>query len=106
MSKRFPKQHEIDELACKQFANVLPPFWLVRDQLKDYGIDKEVEVFEKGISTGIIFKVQVKGTENTKFTSDCALISFSLSLDDAIYFCEELNVPMVLVLCDVKSCHT
>ncbi|MFC1650156.1 DUF4365 domain-containing protein, partial [Candidatus Latescibacterota bacterium] len=57
-------------------------------------------------STGIIFKVQIKGTENPKFNSDNTFTSFSLSLDDVIYFCEELNVPTFFILCDVTNSKT
>ena len=91
MGKRRPKQHQIEDDACEQFESSLPKSWLHRRQDKDYGIDREVEIFENEESTGIIFKVQIKGTESPKFIKNDSLISFSLSLDDVIYFCEEIN---------------
>ena len=103
MGKKFPKQHEIDERACRIFDSALPASWICRPQLKDYGVDKEVEIFEEGKSTGIIFKVQVKGTEKPEFSSDDLIISFSLSVDDVGYYCEELKVPIVLVVIDVTT---
>ena len=103
MGKKFPKQHEIDEQACRIFDSALPASWVCRPQLKDYGVDKEVEIFEEGKSTGIIFKVQVKGTEKPGFSSDDLIISFSLSVDDVGYYCEELKVPIVLVVIDVTT---
>lgn len=106
MGKKFPKQHEIDEKACRIFDSALPASWVCRPQLKDYGVDKEVEIFEEGKSTGIIFKVQVKGTEKPGFSSDDLIISFSLSVDDVGYYCEELKVPIVLVVIDVITSKT
>ena len=106
MAKRRPRQHDIDEQACRQFASALPVDWAVRPQVKDYGVDKEVEVFDKGVSTGIIFKVQIKGTEKPNFAADRSTISFSLSVDDAVYLCEELNIPTILVLADVQTACT
>ncbi len=103
MGKKFPKQHEIDEQACRVFDSALPASWVCRPQLKDYGVDKEVEIFEEGKSTGIIFKVQVKGTEKPGFSSDDLIISFSLSVGDVGYYCEELKVPIVLVVIDVTT---
>lgn len=103
MGKKFPKQHEIDEQACRIFDSALPASWVCRPQLKDYGVDKEVEIFEEGKSTGIIFKVQVKGTEKPRFSSEDLIISFSLSVDDVGYYCEELIVPIVLVIIDVTT---
>jgi hypothetical protein len=81
MGKEFPKQHEIDEIACRLFESSLPSSWLPRPQIKDYGIDREVEIFEKRKSTGIIFKVQVKGTEKPKFSKNRFNISFSLRME-------------------------
>jgi len=103
MGKKLPKQHQIDEKACKLFDSALPESWICRPQLKDYGVDREVEIFEKEKSTGIIFKVQVKGTEKPKFSSDGLIIGFSLSMDDVEYLCEELKIPVVLALVDVTT---
>lgn len=106
MGKRRPIQHVIEEKAYLQFESSLPESWLHRRQDQDYGIDREVEIFENEKSTGIIFKVQIKGTKNPKFILNDSFISFSLSLDDVIYFCEELNVPMIFILCDVTNERT
>ncbi|MDP2981808.1 MAG: DUF4365 domain-containing protein, partial [Candidatus Latescibacter sp.] len=106
MGKLRPRQHEIDDQACKQFGNALPNSWLLRYQGKDYGIDSEVEIFERGQSTGIIFKVQIKGTENPKFIANETIISLSLTIDDLTYFCEELKVPTIIILCDVINNRT
>jgi hypothetical protein len=106
MSKRLPKQHEIDELACRQFAQTLPGSWRVREQGKDYGVDAEVEIFDQGASTGALFKVQIKGTQRPRLLADGHTISLSVSADDVIYWCAELAVPLVVVLADVYQKRT
>ncbi len=101
MSKLRPKQHEIDDAACRLFEQSLPREWVYRPLPKDYGIDGEVEVFRDGKSTGIIFKVQVKGTESPRVLSGGRSISFSLGVDDIAYYLDEVAIPVFLVLVDV-----
>jgi len=101
------RPHEIDDEARSQFHNVLPASWVIRDpQSHDYGIDAEVEIFRDGKSTGIILKVQLKGTEELKTSQNGETVSFQISVAHAKYFCEELNIPVVLVLADVKNHKT
>jgi len=47
----------------------MPPEWVVRRQTDDYGVDYEVEVFAEGQSTGVVFKVQLKGRSSVKLVS-------------------------------------
>lgn len=37
--------------------------WIVRDMPGDYGIDLEVEIFDNDSTTGMTFRVQLKGTD-------------------------------------------
>jgi tetratricopeptide (TPR) repeat protein len=41
----------------------LPREWVVHSLAEDYGIDRRVEVFEDGRTTGIFFNVQLKSTD-------------------------------------------
>lgn len=64
MAKRV-RSHILEDESRVAFMNILPPEWVYRDKDKDYGIDCEVEVFEKdGTSTGIVFWVQLKATDS------------------------------------------
>jgi hypothetical protein len=106
-----PKQHQIEEKAYDQFKASLPNYWIVRSQTHDYGIDREVEIFsqnkcDEAISTGYIFKTQVKGTENAKISKDGDLIKFRLEIDRANYLCNEISIPVFFVLADVKKDKT
>lgn len=58
-----PRQHELDAEARRVFERALPPSWVTRPVSEEYGIDLEVEVFEDGQATGLMFKVQNKGTD-------------------------------------------
>lgn len=73
------RQHDIEEAAYRQFEACMPAHWVIRSQLNDYGIDREVEVFTPtsngtaGHSTAGILKVQMKGTERPN-TTHCSLV--------------------------------
>lgn len=99
-----PIQHEIDDQAKRLFNYKLPKEWVSREQSSgDYGIDYEIEIFRNNKSTGIIFKVQLKGTEHLKLIDDAKLISFSLPLDNARYLLEEVSIPALLIIADIKQ---
>lgn len=63
MPKR-PIQHQLEDLSITEFRRLLPEEWVYREKEKDYGIDGEVEIFENGYATGLIFYVQLKATES------------------------------------------
>jgi hypothetical protein len=103
-----PIQHQIDSKACKLFANYFPDHWVIRTQDQDYGVDREVEIFNKeagdsAVSTGKIFKAQIKGTTKVKHLKDGERISFKLEMDRADYLCNELNVPVFFFLINTSS---
>lgn len=63
MAKRT-RNHILEDESRLFFKKSLPDFWVCRDKTDDYGIDCEVEIFnEKGLSTGLVFWVQLKGTD-------------------------------------------
>ena len=106
-----PKQHQIEDQACEQFTACLPKHWVVRYHTHDYGIDREVEIFNQTgsadpVSTGHVFKVQVKGTEDAKLSSKGDSVHFQLEVDRTSYLCNEIAVPVFFVLCDVSSTRT
>jgi tetratricopeptide (TPR) repeat protein len=58
-----PETHTRSTWSTRAFASVLPSGWLIHPLEEDYGIDRRVEVFENGRTTGIFFNVQLKSTE-------------------------------------------
>ena len=57
-----PEGHSRSTWSTRAFASVLPREWLVHLLEEDYGIDRRVEVFEDGHTTGLFFNVQLKST--------------------------------------------
>ena len=97
-----PEQHNIETTSRRLLEHALPADWVVRWQGDDYGIDGEIEVFEKGASTGVILKVQIKGTKSPLYARDKKAILVRLPMANARYLCRELRIPTVVVLVDVS----
>lgn len=90
-----PRQHQLEDESKNAFCSILPPEWLYRDKAKDYGIDGEVEIFDKnGDSTGEIFNVQLKATD--QLTKKQAL-KIRVKLGHIKYWASLTN-PTMLVL--------
>jgi len=63
MVKR-PRSHQLEDESWKALWNSIPHHWVLRKPQPDYGIDGEIEIFdESGSSTGLLFFVQLKGTD-------------------------------------------
>jgi tetratricopeptide (TPR) repeat protein len=57
-----PRSHEIEEEQRIAFGQLMSG-WVFRPLNSDYGIDGEVEIFEDGAATGLVFLVQLKATD-------------------------------------------
>lgn len=101
MAKRI-RTHILEDESRTAFMQILPPEWVYRDKDKDYGIDCEVEIFEKnGNSTGIMFFVQLKATDSLNDNNKLK-ISFALSKINQFYS-YELPVLIVRYISSEKS---
>ncbi|MGT2516183.1 DUF4365 domain-containing protein (plasmid) [Sphingomonas panni] len=59
------RSHELEELSVARFNDLLPAKWVSRSKRPDYGIDREVEIFnDEGQSTGLCFLVQLRATDD------------------------------------------
>lgn len=102
-----PEQHITDAAGERQLRSVLEPLgWTVNKIEHDYGVDFEVEVFHSGKTTGVAFKVQLKSSKATKYSSSGDFISQPLDLDAALYLCRELRSPVLLIHADVEQKKT
>ena len=65
------ESHLIDQEAISIIKRKLPREWVVRELTPDYGLDLDVELFEKEdgeiVTLGERFYVQVKGTTNANY---------------------------------------
>ena len=58
------RAHELETLSQRDFSGRIPVAWVERGAPGgDYGIDRQVEIFEDGRPTGLEFYVQLKGTD-------------------------------------------
>jgi len=92
-----PKQHQLEDVSRRKFAEALPREWVFRDVSHDYGIDGEVEIFDEGgQATGLSFLVQLKATE-AKRVSDRRRVK--LKVEQLRYF-KSRQVPVLIVRYD------
>ncbi|CAA0189555.1 DUF4365 domain-containing protein [Tenacibaculum maritimum] len=92
MPKR-PKQHQLEDLSRAKFQLCLPEEWVLRNKDKDYGIDCEVELFDKKEnSTGLLFYVQLKSTGSKNKSQ---IFNVDLKIETLEYF-RQLEIPVLL----------
>ncbi len=93
MTKRI-KQHQLEDTSRYKYGLTLPAHWVFRDKDKDYGIDGEVEIFDKdNIATGLVYWVQLKATESKK---EPTIKSIDIKLDTLKYY-KRLDIPVLIV---------
>lgn len=93
MPKRT-REHILEEESRKHFENLIPNHWVIRKPDPDYGIDAEVEIFNKGgSSTGLMFFVQLKATDQKRL-SKALNLTFK---KDALRYYYKLELPVLVV---------
>jgi tetratricopeptide (TPR) repeat protein len=88
MPKR-DRNHELETESQRAFEAAMPSSLVARPVSDDYGVDREVEVFDNGKTTGLTFKVQLKGTDKSGSTR-------RVKRDHLTYW-NSLDVPVLLV---------
>lgn len=68
-----------------------------QEDQNDFGVDGEVEIVDRNLVTGTIFKCQVKGTERLVWNGEHAVVRTKRATFD--YWCR-LGVPVVALLVD------
>lgn len=93
MTKRV-LQHQLEDISRTQLCLALPREWVFRDKAKDYGIDAEIELFDKfGNATGLMFFVQLKATERKQESSENSCV---IKIDRIKYY-KRLLLPVLIV---------
>ena len=91
MPKRS-RSHQLETESIRRFEQTLPSRWVCRRKDNDYGIDLEVEIFnDRDEATGLIFFVQLKGTDDP---SEARSVSMKV---DRLDYLDKLDCPSVLV---------
>lgn len=93
MPKRT-QNHKLEAASIQALQSLLPSDWLYRKVDQDYGIDGEVEIFNKdGTSTALKFLVQLKATDEKNIKK---ALGVRLSMDKCEYYSRH-DLPILLV---------
>lgn len=74
-------------------AQLIPESWIINDQVKDYGLDLNVQVCKDNRTTECFFFVQSKGTEEVSHEGE---ISYAMSVERLKDY-KDLPLPVLLV---------
>ena len=97
-----PRSHQLEDESKRQFASILPSAWVFRGANPDYGIDGQIEVFDRNNkATGLMFLVQLKGTDEAHL-KDALAIQFKL---DTLTYYRKLDLPVMIVLYHSQTGH-
>jgi len=89
-----PRSHSLETESRRAFGGLLPSEWVNRSLESDYGIDEQVEVFDKrGCASGLMFLAQLKATDTHDLRS---ALKFSLKVETLSYY-RSLELPVMMV---------
>lgn len=99
--------NEIGTEAGRIFEYNLPSNWIFRSQedQNDFGIDGEIELkcnTGKALGKDSIFKVQIKGEENSTYINEGNFLSFPLKVEKLKYYLE-FKIPVIFVVVEISS---
>jgi hypothetical protein len=100
-----PPEHLVDAAGKRLLRSQLEPSgWTLNEtgSGNDYGVDFDVEVFERGHSTGTTFKLQLKSTANGQVSVDGSFVSVELTRSHLEYWLS-LRSPLVLALANLAD---
>ena len=93
MPKR-PRSHQLEEESIYNLGDILPKNWLLSRSDKDYGIDGQIEIFDKNNeSTGVFFFFQIKATDNQQIKN---ILNYRIKKETILYY-KKLPIPVLLI---------
>jgi tetratricopeptide (TPR) repeat protein len=93
MPKR-PRSHQLEEESINNLGNLLPKNWLLSRSNKDYGIDGQIEIFDKNNeSTGVFFFFQIKATDNQQIKN---ILNYQIKKETILYY-KKLQIPVLII---------
>lgn len=96
-----PTTREIDKKAQDIFNDSLPPSWLIRKQDPDIHIDYFVEIAVRSRPSGVVFGVQLKGTNSPRYSG--SLIKFSFKTKYLSYYFDKVKQPVFIIVVDIRK---
>lgn len=94
-----PQAHINEEISERLLKSVIPPEWVFRKLLPDYGIDYEIEIAKNNMLTGNRFWVQLKSKENIDIKENYIPYSVETKLLNYSISCP---FPIILIVADLK----
>lgn len=88
-----PRTHALETKSKRLFDSMLPDEWVVTEPGDDYGVDRLVEIFKDGTTTGLQFNVQLKATD----ADGAAKTRWSIKRQTLNYW-ETLATPTLIVI--------
>ena len=107
LSMKRPQAHTTDSLGEAQMRAVFEPHgWAVNKIQHDYGVDFDVQIFKDGEATGEWFKVQLKSSSATKYSSNGEFIQQPLETSHAIHYAQDMREPIFIIHADTERRNT
>ena len=97
----MPTTREIDKKAQDIFNDSLPPGWLIRKQDPDVHVDYFVEIDERSKPSGVVFGVQLKGTNRPRYSK--SQIKVSIKTKHLAYYLDKVKQPIFLIVIDTTK---
>ena len=95
--------HIVDTQARKLVPNIFPNEWEYREVTgRDYGIDMEIELFERSNPTGQILLLQIKGITKMFSNNTKHYYNFSMATK-TLKYAERFITPFLLIICPVNE---
>jgi hypothetical protein len=98
------EQQDIDRSGRRLLRAAVEPLgWVLTGFDEDYGMDYDVQVFVDGSPCGLWFKIQLKSSASSDYSSDRSFISVKLDLNHARHYALEVRDPMFVVHADIGA---
>ncbi len=102
-----PQAHIIDSLGEAQMRAIFEPLgWAISNIQHDYGVDFDIQIFAGKEATGEWFKVQLKSSAATKYSSDGEFVQQPLETSHAIHYAQDMKDPIFIVHADTEKGNT
>jgi len=99
----------MEDQSVQLLEQLIPGEWIVRRILKDYGVDREIELVDETVVTGKRIWIQLKAVERVSVRTvsvgpenGVKYISFSLSTKE-IQYSLECSFPLLLFIADLRA---
>jgi hypothetical protein len=98
------EQHDTDRAGRLIFTETfLQLNWVPNQVSEDYGIDYNVQAFDRSEPTGAWFQVQLKSSLSLKSVESGQFISYTLDLEHLVHYSQESKQPVFLIFVNVPT---